>query len=621
MKFKLPPPLAAAPPPRPFGQDFKLLLSAQLRLSWNKIRHWPIAVWITIVLFGLGLISLLTYLGLLAFGALQALDPDIARGLLSLLFMIGLAAVTFFGVTTAFATLYMSDDLELLFMAPVSTRAVFAVKSLLVAGGNFVTTALFVLVPGLFYGLLFGAGPLYYFWVFLVALGLLAGGTALSELINLAVMRLVPPHRSREAVGVIGAVAGVMIALLFQIPSLALDGPARPDLGVWLGGQEQLLRVMDYFPWGWGSLALSNAASANHLAAFGWSMLLLVPGVLFFAAAFTLVERGFRRGWISLGQGGGGPVRKTRRRHRAPSAVVPSGGAAAVAVLPAVAVHGASGSPWRGMWAVAKKDLLYVRRDTREWFGYLVPLMIMVFFVGRFLFLPGNGAGASLLSVLIMYTIMFSGAVGLQSFGREGEAGWVLNSVPLSGWPVVWGKLAAVVLPTLILMELLLVGTALAVGFSSATVLGLAAAALLITFSASAIALFFSINYCRYNPDSPQQRIASGAALGMYLLNLIGIALTIPGLLYLFPPVELTALLAGLPAVPLQWGFPETLLYLLYFLSRPLFWPAAARILAGAVITGAIWSAVFFGFMVATVRQSRKGFRVEVVTTAKKKLR
>ncbi|MDP1125409.1 hypothetical protein Q5O12_28220, partial [Klebsiella pneumoniae] len=70
-----------------------------------------------------------------------------------------MAGLIFFGITAAFASLYMSEDLELLFMAPVSSGAVFAVKSLVVAGGNFLTTFLFVFVPGVFYGLLFGAGP------------------------------------------------------------------------------------------------------------------------------------------------------------------------------------------------------------------------------------------------------------------------------------------------------------------------------------------------------------------------------------------------------------------------------------------------------------------------------
>ena len=108
-------------------------------------------------------------------------------------------------------------------MAPVSITAVFAVKSLAVAGSNFLTTILFVIVPGVFYGLLFGTEIIYFFWVVLVCLGLWSAGTALAELLNLLVMRIVPPHRSREAICLIGGLAGIIIALIFQVPKMIIS--------------------------------------------------------------------------------------------------------------------------------------------------------------------------------------------------------------------------------------------------------------------------------------------------------------------------------------------------------------------------------------------------------------
>ena len=136
----------------------------------------------------------------------------------------------------------------------------------------------------------------------------------------------------------------------------------------------------------------------------------------------------------------------------------------------------------------------------------------MAFFVGQYFMIPAGSTRASLITVLIMYTVMFSGNMALQSFGREGESEWLLNSVPLGGWPVVWGKLLAAVIPTLLLMEALLVGTALAVGMSSLTLV-LALAAVLLSLGSSAVGLFYSINNSRYNPDSPQQRISPGIIL------------------------------------------------------------------------------------------------------------
>jgi ABC-2 type transport system permease protein len=617
LRLELPPPLTEAPPPRSFGQDFKLLLAAQLRVTWNKIRHWPRGSLIGMLITSLLFVSLFVYLAQLSYGVLNQLPPDIARGFLSLIFMAGFGGLIFFGITAAFATLYMSDDLELLFMAPVSTRAVFAVKSLVVAGSNSITVLIFIFLPALFYGLLFGAGPLFYLWAALASAGLWASGTAAAEFLNLLVMRLVPPHRSREAVGVLGGMGGLLIALFFQIPNLVTGSSGRLDLPGWLNRQRELLQVMDFFPWGWGSRALAGSAAGNQWAGLGWSLLLLALGAVILAAAFLLVERGFRRGWISLSQDQGGRRRKRRRnlKSSAGRARHEESPRLSLAAAPDTAVKASS---WRGMWAVTKKDLLYLKRDTREWFGYMIPLIVLAFFIGQYIFLSSDSSRSSLVSVLMIYTIMFSGNMAAQSFGREGESEWILNSVPLAGWPVVWGKLFAAALPTLILMELMLGGTALATGLSYKMTLLIAAGALLLTFAASAIGLFFSINNCRYHPDNPRQRIAPGATWMMFLINLVLIVLMSAGLLYIFAPVELTNLLQKLPPVAFSWSFPGLLLYFLSLLARPFFWAPVWRIVAGTVVAGGVWAAFFFGFMAATVRQSRKGFRVEIVTAAKR---
>lgn len=612
MKVQLPPPLLQPPPPRGFWQDLRLLIATQLRLTWNKMRHWPAKIWILITLPSLGFGGMLIGLGFMAFGALSSMTPEIARGFLSMVFTVSVAAQIFFGITAAFATLYMSEDLELLFMAPISTRAVFASKTLVVAASNLLSAFVFALLPGIFYGLLFGAPWAFYFWLLVITVGLVAIGTALAELVNMVIMRIVPPHRSKEAVGVIGAVAGILIAIIFQIPNMVLSNSSNINLGDWLASQEQLLRVMDYFPWGWSSLALVHVAQGQYLPALGWTLLVLALGAGVFTMAFLLVERGFRRGWISLSQGAGG--RRKRQESTAAKTRTINGKAE---FLFTAAEPLELASPWNGMWAVAKKDLFYMKRDTREWFGYLTPLLIMAFFIARVLFFPGPGAHQTLIMILVMYTIMFSGNMALQAFGREGESDWLLNSVPLAGWPVVWGKLIATVLPTLILMEALLVGTGLAIGLAPNILAAMALGAVLISVGSSAIGLYYSVNNSRYNPDTPQQRISPGASLLMYLINLLFIGVLAICLAYTFPPEGLLGLVQEIPQVPFVWGFPETLLYLLSLILVPLRWLAPVRIIFGLLVTAALWAAVFYSFMKATVRQTRKGFRVELVTRKK----
>jgi len=83
--------------------------------------------------------------------------------------------------------------------------------------------------------------------------------------------------------------------------------------------------------------------------------------------------------------------------------------------------------------------------------------------------------------------------------------------------------------------------------------------------------------------------------------------------------MELISLIESIPPLKYEGGFLATIVYVLYLLSRPLLWPEVFRILLGIVLTGGVWTLIFFGFMTATVRQSRKGFRVEHVSNTKSK--
>ena len=642
MKIILPPPFEAAPKPQSFWQGFKLLLKNQLRVSWNKFRHQPKSYLVFYILFLLGILGVIVTISFMVYSSLTYLPLEAVESFLAVLFLAGLMGQIFFGITSAFASLYMSEDLELLFLAPVSLKAVFLVKSLSVISSNFLIAAQFVLIPGIFLGLYFHTGPFFYLLALLVGIGLIVIGTALALLFNLVVMRLIPPHRAKEAIGFIGALAGILIALFFQLPSMLMEEGGN-NLSAWFAGNTASLKAMNYFPWGWAAQSLVAGMAGDFFTGVFWCLFLFLLGVGLFLLAFNLLEKGFRRGFIAL-QAGGGRRAKVRSSSNGPAKTQAGTltGAQAKAQeknhtktlenIGSFQLRGtfertaspiaqtirainesspSAASPWQGMWAVAKKDLLYIKRDSREWFVFLTPLIIMAFFILRYLFSNTPGAESSLITVFIMYTIMFSGNTALMSFGREGEAEWLLNTVPLSGWPVVAGKLIAAVLPTLILMEALLVGTAKAIGLSGSMLIALSIGAIFLSFGSSAIGLYYSITSARFNPDNPQQRISPGASMFMYLVNMVFIFVLSLCLIYVFRPLEIVTLAQGLSSL--------SSVNPLYLLTRPLLWPSWARLAVGVPLTLAVWGAMFWGFLAATVRQSRKGLRVEIVTTKKKK--
>lgn len=185
------------------------------RTSWNSFRHQPAGAKLATAGFVVSILAILFYLSHLVVGVLEALPPAVAEGLLSLLFLAAVVMQLFTGVTTAFQNLYLSLNLPILFAAPVSVRAVFAVKSLVIGLANLLPVTVFIGIT---------ATTVYYLTGIVVSLGLWLPGTTLSELLNLAAMRLIPPHRAREATGAIGAAAGLVIALFFQLPNWLGDG-------------------------------------------------------------------------------------------------------------------------------------------------------------------------------------------------------------------------------------------------------------------------------------------------------------------------------------------------------------------------------------------------------------
>jgi len=105
----------------------------------------------------------------------------------------------------------------------------------------------------------------------------------------------------------------------------------------------------------------------------------------------------------------------------------------------------------------------------------------------------------------------------------------------------------------------------------------------------------------------------------MYLINFLFMFFLALGLVYIFPPTELIAVVSEIPPVAFRLSFPELLVYGAYLFSRPFLWLPFFRVLLGIVFTSVVWALIFFGFMGATVRQSRKGFRVQIVTGTRKK--
>jgi ABC-2 type transport system permease protein len=230
------------------------------------------------------------------------------------------------------------------------------------------------------------------------------------------------------------------------------------------------------------------------------------------AVALTLVERGFRLGWVRLSEGEG--RRRGSRATRRNATTTPA--------LPGPLV------------AIGLKELRLLLRDVREW------MMVMPFLVVGAVTLyrtatTGNGVRDAqatwlLLQLELLGGFAFFGAnFAGGAIAREGEAWWVLRSAPVSGWQVMLGKFWVYWL--LPLAGALLLELSLGIGFGwrmSWLALGSVA---LVALSAGAIGLGLLVGAIgpRYNPERPAERLRLPAMLLLFtLLSVYGGVAVLP---------------------------------------------------------------------------------------------
>lgn len=133
---------------------------------------------------------------------------------------------------------------------------------------------------------------------------------------------------------------------------------------------------------------------------------------------------------------------------------------------------------------------------------------------------------------------------------------------------------------------------------------------MLLALGSSAIGLYFSSRYAAYNPET-QQRVTRSGMLLLLIINLIFIVLLAYAAAVALLPAGYLPLVESLASrTPKGWFF-----ILLYWLTRPFFWPRPSATTFGLLLLLGIWAAVGGGFLAATARRVEHGIQVQIVYT------
>lgn len=549
--------------------DTLLLLRLRWQLNWNNWRkrtRWRKffyligVLWLTATVGG--------FSGLIGWGSAAVVRRFLGAGLEPLipgLILTAAAVILLFSAfSIALGSLFFSNDLELLMVAPVNRRAVF-VSKLLDGITWYYAILLIAAVPGLFaYGWRLG----YQIWYFLFTLLTLLGAPLLTAGIGaLAVMlvaRFAPAHRVREVLGFVAAIFGLSCSLLGQTSRLWAERFAQFE-----SNPQALLAAVERFT----RLPLPTLLAGRGLMAAGYgrlgaSLLDLTLFLLitfgFFALCVILADRLYTSGWARM-QSAGTSRRSGRDRERARR-----GGALVSAP---------------GLLTIALKDWRVIPRDLRNFAQMLSPLLLVPFIYLNIVINGGARGRANLTqligrfegdypltllevglagSVLFIAGLVFT-RIALTSISMEGRSWWLLKAAPLGNWEILRAKFLSAYIPLAILHVLLMLGVAIWRQFGLVAFLYTTLGTLILGAGIIAICIGLSVPWARLDWDDPR-RMSSGwggliAFIVQSLYALLGLAfLALPALAATWLPAWTAAAWligpAGVLVLTFAVGFP-----------------------------------------------------------------
>lgn len=524
-----------------------------LWVEWRKLRHSGMAVRRDQLLIAFVIAIMLVSFTYAAYrlasdAGARTIDSLAGFGLLALFLILFL-----FGIPQIFNDLFSSRDVELLFTLPIPTRSIYLAKFGQILATIGLIAVGVAMVPMLGFGSGARAGWLYYVVLPLVIVAAVLASVAICSLACLLLVQVVPASRIKEGLTALYILSGVLFFAISQV---------LPRLGAGAFTHLPLLPV--WTPMRWGGSALSRAAHNDWLALLPLAGLIVLSVVLL-AASTSLVERGFRLGWIQLSEG------EPRRKHSGKSQAIPASGR-----LPSPIV------------VVGLKELRTLQRDMREWTQIVPSLVFFGFAIFKILdsgglnLLRSNSRGVWLMAQAALVGMVASSAMTLAApaLAREGLGLWLLRSLPISGWKLALGKFWVYWLLPAILVTLAEIAVGIALGWNIGWIIVGLLVVLILLAGAVAIGICLGTFGARYDPDRPTRRLTPGMSLALLIVEAIYLVIAMV-------PAGATLLPTSLRSVLEEEAMRQT--GLLYFILRLAHFIVREKVAHAALVSGAGW--------------------------------
>ena len=430
-------------------------------------------------------------------------------GVLLTLVLVGTVVV---GVNQAIRALYLTNDMELLFSAPVHTEAVMTAKLLSRLPGTVIITLILTIPALIAFGISTGLGPAFYIAGAIALLLAPLFGLSAGALLAMLIVRILPAQRVSEYLGAASIMMGVLVAIAFQLPRLlSSDEGIDPDAIAAISGLVESVESIP-LPSMWAGQGLVDLAQGRIVSGLGSLSVYLLITAGFFAVTILLANRLYLNGWLRM-QGSG----ITRGGYSEQAGIFGSGSVEA---------------------GIATKDWLLRIRDARQ----LAGLVSGIIFAGFFSFImlrPGSDDGLmsvgesdlgtsidALFSpgVMIAGIILYAGWVtfnraAVTSLSIEGLSFYILKASPVDPRTIFRSKVLGLVLPFAVGSLIMLLVAWFFLRFSIAWVPYAWLCLVIIGYGMITISTTMGFKYPRLDWDDPRRMTNRKAVLPNLLLN------------------------------------------------------------------------------------------------------
>ena len=487
---------------------FPFLLLPHVWASRNRVRRGEKGDLLRGVIFGTigvivsGALFYAAYWVTSQLAAYEEFGDYLLRLGLSWLFLTFLAFLAFSGVVTALSTFFLSDDLRLLMVSPITARRLFLARFTRTVGSASWMVVIFMapVLVGVGVGRCAPVG--FYATAIATVVPFAVIPVALGTACTLLVVNVFPARRARDLLMLMGLVfaAAIVLLLRFIQPERLLRVDSLPDITAFFATlQSPITPLLPSF-WAGETLFASVQGGVDWLH----------QGALWTTAgAFTILLGAAHERWHFAGYSRSQEAPKTRfARFRALDGLV--------SVLPL--------SPVRRQLLI--KDVKVFLRDVSQWVQLLPLLALVLLYLYNFRVLDLERIPYMSGFLKNVYAFINLGMAGFvmatvavrfvfPAVSAEGAAFWIIRTSPISMHDFLWSKFWTALLPVLLFTEALTIAANRLLGIDPFLEVVAAAAIVLLTFALVGLATGLGARYPRFGADATQAAGSYGGVMFM----------------------------------------------------------------------------------------------------------